>query len=122
MTASESASGRDWCEVSAEYPWAARCMQFLGLMLVQSELSPQVNPTYLIIGRQAVGCTALEDHSPVHDVGPISNAQRFTHIVVGDEHTDAAVLEMKNDLLDVTDRYRVDAGKRLVEQDEFRGN
>ena len=40
--------------------------------------------------------------------------------MVGDEHADAAVPQMKDDLLNVADRNRIDAGERLVEQDELR--
>src|SRR5260221_14622701 len=36
------------------------------------------------------------------------------------EHADAALLEEPNDALDVEHRDRVDAGERLVEQDESR--
>src|SRR5215510_9772568 len=117
--ASKSVSGRVWCEVSAEYPWAARCMQFLGLILVQSELGPQVNPPNLIIGGQAVRCTALEDHSSMHDVRPIGDAERFAHVVVGDEHADPPLFQVKNDLLNVAHGYRINAGEWLIEQDEF---
>ena len=48
----------------------------------------------------------------------VADAERFAHVVVGDEHADAAVLEEPDDLLDVEDRDRVDAGEGLVEQDE----
>ena len=38
--------------------------------------------------------------------------------MVGDQHADAAPLEMLNQILDVADRDRVDAGERFVEQHE----
>ena len=68
-------------------------MQFLGLMLVQAELSPQINSSYLIISRQAVGCAAFENHSAVDDVGPVGDAERFPHVMVGDEHADPPFLQ-----------------------------
>jgi hypothetical protein len=40
--------------------------------------------------------------------------------VVGDQHADAAFLEVKDDLLNVSDGDRIDSGKRLVEQHELR--
>src|SRR5215831_2432293 len=89
-------------------------------ILIQSELSPQINPSDFFVGGQAGGSAALEDDAAVDDVGAVSNAQGFAHVVVGDQHADPAVAEVKDDLLDVRHRDRIDAGKRLVEQDEFR--
>ena len=40
--------------------------------------------------------------------------------MIGDQHADAAVPQARDDRLNVVDRDRVDAGKRLVEQQEFR--
>ena len=95
-------------------------MQFPRLILVQSELGPQINPADLVVGGQAVGRAALENDAAVHDVGAIGDAERFADVVIGDEHADAAVPQVKDDLLDVGDGNRIDAGKRLVEQDELR--
>jgi hypothetical protein len=50
----------------------------------------------------------------------VADAQRFAHVVVGDQHADAARLEEGDDALDLDHRDRVDAGKRLVQQDEAR--
>src|SRR5260221_5420433 len=94
-------------------------MQFLGLMLVQSELSPQVDRTHLIVSRQAGWRAALEDHSSVDDIRPIGDAQRLADVVIRDQYPDAALLQMKNDLLNVADGDRIDASKRLVKEDEF---
>src|SRR5438105_8148856 len=95
-------------------------MQFPGLILVQSELSPQINPPDLFVGGEAGRRAALENDAAMHDVGAISNAQRFTDVVIGDEYADAAIAEMKNDFLDVGDGNRVDPGERLVEEHELR--
>src|ERR1700741_1137640 len=106
---SGSAFGQAWYVVSAGFPlarssrsrppWPCRCMQFPGLILVQSELAPQINPTDVVIGRQAIGSSALEDHAVVNDVGPICDAQRFADVVVGDQDADSAVAQVKNDFL-----------------------
>ena len=56
----------------------------------------------------------------VDDIGAIDQAERLAHIVVGDQHADAAALEMAHEILDVADRDRIDAGERLVEQHEGR--
>src|SRR5215831_15260934 len=95
-------------------------MQFPGLILVQSELCSQINPTNFFIGGKTGGGAALENHAAMDDVGPISDAQGFSDVVVSYEHTYAAVAEVKNDLLDVRNRDGVDAGEGFIEQDELR--
>ena len=89
-------------------------------ILIQSELGPQVNPTDLLIRRQTIGRAALEDHSAVHDVGAVGDPERLADVVVRDQDADTPFLQVKDDLLDVADRDRIDARERLVEQDEFR--
>src|SRR6478735_2233504 len=54
------------------------------------------------------------------DVGAIADAERLAHVVIGDQHADAAFLQMPHDALDLADRNRVHAGERLVQQHEAR--
>src|SRR5947207_1832381 len=82
-------------------------------ILVQSELSPQINPTDVFVAGQAFRRPAAEDHAVVHDVRAVGNAQRFTDVVIGDQHADSPVPQVKDDLLDVADRDRIDARERL---------
>src|SRR5258708_33175198 len=56
----------------------------------------------------------------VDDVGAVADAERFPNVMIRYERADAALLEEPNDALDVEHRDRVDAGERLVEQDEGR--
>src|SRR5207244_7728435 len=93
-------------------------MQVPRLILVQAELGPQINTADLFVGRQAVARAALENHSVVHDVGAVGDPEGRPDVVVGDEHADAAIPQMKDDLLDVADGDGIDAGEWLVEQDE----
>ena len=95
-------------------------MQNPGLILVQSELGPQINPTDLLVRSKAGRGSALEDDAAVHDIRAVGNAQRFTDVVIRDQHADAAIPQVENDLLDILHRDRVDAGKRLVQQHELR--
>src|SRR5438034_10892890 len=99
---------------------APQLMQFPGLILVQAELSPQINPSDFFVARQTFRSAALEDDTVMDDVRAIGDAQRFADVVIRDEHANAAVLEMEDDLLDVSHRDRVDTGEWLVEQDELR--
>src|SRR5688572_3639529 len=56
----------------------------------------------------------------VDDIRAIADAERFTNVMIGYEHADAALLEEPNDALDVEHGDRVDAGKGLIQQDEGR--
>ena len=89
-------------------------------ILVQAEVGPQINPPYIFIGSQLIWRAIPENHAIRNDVRTVSNSQRFTDIVVSYEHANATRLEMKNDLLNISDGDRIDAGKRLVEEDETR--
>ncbi|KAF5274321.1 hypothetical protein FQR65_LT17040 [Abscondita terminalis] len=64
---------------------------------------------------------ALGQHMAVaDDESMVADAQRLTHVVVGDQHADAARLEKADDALDLDHGDGVDAGKGLVQQDEAR--
>ena len=54
------------------------------------------------------------------DVGAIDDVQSVADIVVGDQHAEAAILEVADQLADLADVDRVDPGQGLVEQDEAR--
>src|SRR6185369_17288353 len=61
--------------------------------------------------------TALGQDLPgIDDIGAVGQPQRFAHIVVGDQDADTAVGEVADQVLDVADRDRIDAGKGFVEQ------
>src|SRR5207302_10726469 len=57
-----------------------------------------------------------QDLPGIDNIGAIGQAQRFSHIVVGDQDADAAIGEMADEVLNVADRDRVDAGEGFVEQ------
>src|SRR4029453_3902755 len=60
---------------------------------------------------------ALRQYFPgIDGVGSGGQSQRFPDIVVGNQHADAAIGEMADQILNVPDRDRIDAGKRFVEQ------
>ena len=68
------------------------------------------------MGDDVVG-RALHEHAPgVDDIGAVDEAERLAHIMVRDQHADAAALEVAHQLLDVAHRDRIDAGEGLVEQ------
>ena len=83
---------------------------------------PQIDTADILVRRQRGWRSAAENRPIVHDICPVSNAQRFTDVVIGDQHADAALLQVEDDLLNIGDRDRVDTRERLVEQDEARGD
>jgi len=56
----------------------------------------------------------------VKDIGTIDDFEGYTHVVIGNEDSDPAILEMSNQLAYVGHRDRIDTGQRLVEEDEMR--
>ena len=53
-------------------------------------------------------------------VGVVGNGKGFMDVMVGYEHPDVSFGQSFNNLLDIFDRNRVNSGKWLVEQEEFR--
>lgn len=47
------------------------------------------------VGNDFFGRALSEHFAFVDDVGVIANAQRFTYVVVGDQHADAAVFQKR---------------------------
>src|SRR5688572_12619303 len=91
-------------------------------ILVQAEIRTEVNPLDLVVFSEALRRPTLEYHAVMDNVSAICNAQCLTDVVIGDQDPDPAGLQMENDLLDIADGDRVDAGERLVEQNELGGN
>ena len=111
------------CGVSARCCESRTCsdgLQLVGHELIHPEVFAEIDLAHVGVlddlGRRAFGQhPALAD-----DVGAVADAERLAHVVVGDQHADAALLEEADDALDLDHRDRVDAGERLVEQDEAR--
>src|SRR4051812_41382877 len=81
---------------------------------LKAEVLPEVHLADRFIVDDLLGLPEREHRALVDDVGVVADAQRLAHVVVGDEHADAALLEETDDLLDVEDRDRIDARERLV--------
>ena len=69
---------------------------------------------------QFVGFACGKDRAVADDVSPVADAEGFAHVVVGNQHADAARFEELDDFLDVDDGNRVDASEGLVQEDEAR--
>ena len=53
----------------------------------------------------------------MENIGAVDHIQRIADIVIGDQDSDAAILEMLDQVADFSHRDRVDAGERFVKQD-----
>src|SRR5260370_34405243 len=93
-----------WCEAARLHP----------------EVLAEVNTAHAVIINNLLGMPRGEHRAFVDDVGAVADAQGLAHVVIGDQHADAAFLEEPDDALNVEHGDRVDAGERLVEQDEGR--
>src|ERR1700730_8543809 len=60
---------------------------------------------------------ALHQHLPrIDDVGPIGERQRLAHIVIRNQHPNAAGGETAHQPLDFHDRFGINAGKGLIQE------
>ena len=62
----------------------------------------------------------LQDRSFIKQIGAVGDGEGLADIVVGDDDADVAVFEFGDDVLNILDGNRVNAGKGLVQQDELR--
>ena len=53
----------------------------------------------------------------MQDIGAVNDFQRFAHIMVGDQHTNAAILQMLDQITNFANRDRVNPGQRFIKQD-----
>jgi hypothetical protein len=64
---------------------------------------------------------AVPENAPlINDVGAIGDRKRLAYIMVRNQDSNAAGLEVKNDFLQVEYRNGIDSLKRLVQQNEYR--
>jgi len=62
----------------------------------------------------------LKDGTLVEEVGAVRDGEGFTHVVVGDDDADVAVLELGDDVLDVLHGDGIDTREGFVQEDELR--
>src|SRR5690606_29105237 len=87
---------------------------------LQAEPFAKIEPPDILVADD-VGRLALHQHRAVmNDDGVVYEFERLAHIVIGDEHADAAILQMGDEIADIADGDRIDARKGFVEQHEGR--
>src|ERR1700736_1036926 len=80
---------------------------------LEAELLAEIDAADIDVGDDLLRRAFHEHAALMKDVGAIDDVERLAHIVVGDQHTDAAILEMGDEVANVAHRDRVDAGERL---------
>src|SRR5471032_897743 len=84
----------------------------------QTEFFTQINTFYLFISKN-VGWRAVGDQFALtNDVGAFTHVERFTNVVVGNQHAEAAVTQVLNDFFDVDNGNRVNTGEGFIQQDK----
>src|SRR6516164_8300860 len=79
----------------------------------------EINPLNLTVAPEFFRSTGPKNRSVIDDISAVSDLQGFSHIVVCDQHTDLLGFQVVNDFLNLEHGYRIDSGKRLVQQNEF---
>lgn len=86
----------------------------------ENKILAEVHPPNLVIGGEFFSRSLSKNSSFKQEVSPISDVQRFLHIVVRDEHADALAPKLVHNLLNVLHRNGVHAREGFVEQNEGR--
>src|SRR3954471_18593772 len=86
----------------------------------KAEILAEVEAPDLLVRDDLVRPAFGQNAPGMDDVGAVGEGQRLAHVVVRDQHADAALGQVPDEVLDVADGDRVDAGEGLVEQHEGR--
>src|SRR5262245_54483351 len=92
----------------------------LAARALKPEFLAKVKTSYIGIVDNLFRTALGQDLPGVDDIGAIGQAERFAHIVVGNQDADAAIGEVAHQVLNVADRDRIDTGKGFVEQHVIR--
>src|SRR5690606_25632679 len=79
----------------------------------------EVDFAHATVGQNLVRRAARHQLSVVQDIGIAADSKCLPNIVIGYQYSNSALAQVPDDPLYVEHRYRVDAGKRLVEQNEL---
>src|SRR6266567_1660223 len=80
------------------------------------ELFAEIQPPHFRVVDDVLSIALAQHFTRIDDVGAVRETKGLAHVVVGDENADAALFQVADEILDVTDGDRVDAGEGLVEQ------
>ena len=78
----------------------------------------KIKTPYIRVVAQLVRCSGKDDPPLRDDIGPIGDAECFANVVVGNQDSNAAGLQVEDDFLQFQHRDWIDAAEGLVEQDK----
>src|SRR5579884_2787361 len=84
----------------------------------EREILTEVDPADLGIVAELLGAAGPEDPAIVDDIGAVRDGEGLADIVVRDENADAGVLQIEDNPLQFQYLDGVDAGERLIEEEE----
>src|SRR5207342_3434431 len=79
---------------------------------LKAERVAEVDAADIRIREYGIGGALGEDASFIEDIRPVADAQGLAHVMVGNEHADAALAQVTDDLLDLAHGNRIDASER----------
>ena len=83
--------------------------------VLEAEILTKIDFPNLGVIKNALGIAVSDNLALTNNVGALSDVERFPDVVIGDQHTDAALFEMRNDRLDIRYGDRINPGKWLIE-------
>src|SRR6202030_2412807 len=83
------------------------------------EILTEVDALDLRIATEDIRPSRAENFAVVNNVGAIGNHQGFAHVVVRHENANSGALQIEDDALQLEHLDGIDAGERLIEQQEL---
>src|SRR3546814_11022997 len=80
------------------------------------ETFAKIEAAHFLIGHERLWAARKKHLSIINDAGAINDIERFPHIMIGDEHADATLLELANEIANVGDGDGIDPCERFVKQ------
>src|SRR5262249_53501191 len=87
-----------------------------------TEMLPKINPLNFSIVSEFFWSAGPKNRSIVDDISAVRDLQGFSDVVVRDQHAYLLGFKVLNDFLDLEYRNGINAGKRLIQKNEFRRN
>ena len=84
-------------------------------MVLEAEILTKIDFPNLGVIKNALGIAVSDNLALTHNVGAVADVERLPDVVIGDQYTDAALFEMRNDRLDIRYGDRINPGKWLIE-------
>src|SRR3546814_15887278 len=80
------------------------------------ETFAKIEAAHFLIGHERLWAAREKHLSIINDAGAINDIERFPHIMIGDEHADATLLELANAIANVRDGDGTDPSARFLHQ------